>query len=240
MTAVDVTDATFEADVLDRSDDVPVVVDLWAPWCGPCRTLGPLIEKVVDETEGKVVLARVNVDENPQISASFQVQSIPAVYALRDHKVIDGFIGAQGESFLRQWIEGLLPSVAELEIKRLIDAGDEESLRRAVELEPGSEAAIIALSEHLVGQGGREEALELLERIPETAETRRVGALARVGDHGGEVPDDDDIEQRLKELLDLVKADEDARQRYLDLLELLGPDDPRTGQYRRELAARIY
>jgi putative thioredoxin len=240
MNVVDVTDATFESEVLDRSDEVPVVVDLWAPWCGPCRTLGPLIEKVVDETEGRVVLAKVNVDENPQISASFQVQSIPAVYALRDHKVVDGFIGAQGESFLREWVDGLLPSESDLEIKALIDAGDEGSLRQAVELDPGNEAAIVALAELLVGQEARDEALELLARIPETPETRRVAALARVGHDGGAVPDDDNIEQRLKELLDQVKADEDARQQYLDLLELLGPEDPRTAQYRRELATRIY
>jgi putative thioredoxin len=240
MNALDVTDATFEAEVLDRSDDVPVVVDLWAPWCGPCRTLGPLIEKVVGDTEGKVVLTKVNVDENPQISASFQVQSIPAVYALRDHKVVDGFIGAQGEPFLRQWVENLLPTEAEVELAALIDSGDEASLRRALELDPDNEAAIVGLAELLVEKGGREEALELLERIPETPETRRVGALARVGDTGGEVPDDGDIERRLVSLLDAVKADGDARQQYLDLLELLGPDDPRTGQYRRELASRIY
>ncbi|MGH9117391.1 MAG: tetratricopeptide repeat protein [Acidimicrobiales bacterium] len=240
MSVVDVTDATFESEVLDRSDDVPVVVDLWAPWCGPCRTLGPLIEKVVGDTGGQVVLTKVNVDENPQISASFQVQSIPAVYALRDHKVVDGFIGAQGESFLRQWVDGLLPSQTEREIKALIDAGDEASLRQAVDLDPGNEAVIVALAELLVGQDGGDEAQELLARVPETAETRRVGALARVGHDGGEVPDDDNIEQRLRALLDQVKADEEARQQYLDLLELLGPDDPRTAQYRRELATRIY
>src|SRR5215212_9982161 len=91
----DVTDATFEADVLQRSQEVPVVVDLWAPWCGPCRTLGPVLEDVVGATEGKVELVKVNVDENPQISAAFRVQSIPAVYALKDGKVVDGFIGAQ-------------------------------------------------------------------------------------------------------------------------------------------------
>ena len=93
--AIDVTDATFQADVIDKSSTVPVVVDLWAPWCGPCRTLGPILEKAVDATEGKVVLAKVNVDENPQISAQFQVQSIPAVYALRDGRIVDGFLGAR-------------------------------------------------------------------------------------------------------------------------------------------------
>src|SRR5688500_3828777 len=95
--AMDVTDASFESDVLDRSTQVPVVVDLGAPWCGPCRTLGPIIEKVVADTGGKVVLTKVNVDDNPRISATFQVQSIPAVYALKDRKVVDGFIGAQPE-----------------------------------------------------------------------------------------------------------------------------------------------
>src|SRR3954453_15286007 len=98
----DVTDATFEADVLQRSHDVPIVVDLWAPWCGPCRTLGPVLEAVVGATGGRVgrakangEVAKVNVDENPQISSAFRVQSIPAVYALKDGKVVDGFIGAQ-------------------------------------------------------------------------------------------------------------------------------------------------
>jgi putative thioredoxin len=109
-----------------------------------------------------------------------------------------------------------------------------------VELDPDNEPAIVALAELLVEAGNRDEALALLERIPETAETRRVAALARVGDQGGEAPDDDDIEVRLRDLLDHVKADDDARQQYLDLLELLGPDDPRTGQYRRELATRLY
>src|SRR4029453_18701721 len=95
--ALDVTDATFQTDVLDRSETTPVVVDLWAPWCGPCRQLGPILESVIGETNGKVVLAKVNVDENPQISQAFRVQGIPAVYALSGGKGGDGFIGAQGE-----------------------------------------------------------------------------------------------------------------------------------------------
>ncbi|HVF13340.1 MAG TPA: thioredoxin domain-containing protein, partial [Acidimicrobiales bacterium] len=95
---VDVTDATFEHDVLDRSVEVPVVVDLWAEWCGPCRTLGPIIERVVAATDGRVELVKVDVDANPRISATFDVKSIPAVFALRDRRVVDSFIGALPEA----------------------------------------------------------------------------------------------------------------------------------------------
>src|SRR5437588_3995243 len=107
---IDVTDTTFDQDVLERSKQVPVVVDLWAPWCGPCRTLGPIIERVVDATEGRVELVKVNVDENPRISATFQVQSIPAVYAMKDRKVVDGFIGALPEPAVAEFVAGLAPS----------------------------------------------------------------------------------------------------------------------------------
>src|SRR5260221_14128306 len=88
---MDVTDATFERDVLDRSMEVPVVVDLWAEWCGPCKTLGPILERVVAATGGKVELTKVDVDANPQVAASFRVQSIPAVYAIRDKQMVDSF-----------------------------------------------------------------------------------------------------------------------------------------------------
>src|ERR1700674_5275735 len=131
---IDVTDATFEQEVLLRSSEVPVVVDLWAPWCGPCRTLGPIIEKVVDATEGAVALAKVNVDENPAISSSFQVQSIPAVYALRDGKVVDGFVGALPEAQVAEFVARLAPQPTEAD--RLAAAGDEASLRQALELQP--------------------------------------------------------------------------------------------------------
>ncbi len=237
----EVTDATFEADVLNRSDDVPVVVDLWAPWCGPCRTLGPILEKVVDETGGKVELVKINVDENPQSSAAFRVQSIPAVYAVRDHQVVNGFIGAQGESAVRTFVEELLPSESETKIAELVASGDEASLRSALELDPGHEPAVIALAELLVGKGETEEALGLLDRIPESAETRRVAALARVGD---ELPPEgaagEEVTAKLDALLEQVKADDDARQEFVDLLELLGPDDPRTSHYRKALTSRLF
>lgn len=239
--AIDVTDATFESEVVVRSQTVPVIVDLWAPWCGPCRTLGPIIEKVVDETNGKAVLAKINIDENPQAAAAFRVQSIPAVFALRDGQVVNGFIGAQGEDAVRKFVATVLPSETEEKIAGLIAAGDEASLRAALDLEPGNEAAVIALAELLVGRGDSDEALALLERIPETAETRRVAAMARVGDEfptNGAVGSD--VTDKLDALLDRVKDDDAARQEFVDLLELLGPADARTAQYRKALTSRLF
>ncbi len=104
----DVTDATFEELVLNRSNEVPVVVDLWAPWCGPCRTLGPIIEEVVAATDGKVELVKVNVDDNPRVAASFSVQSIPAVFALRDKSVVDHFIGALPQKAVEEFVSALI------------------------------------------------------------------------------------------------------------------------------------
>ena len=239
----DVTDATFEADVLQRSHDVPVLVDLWAPWCGPCRTLGPVLEEIVASTEGKVALAKVNVDENPQISTAFRVQSIPAVYALKDGKVVDGFIGAQPKPAVEKLVESLLPTQEEAEVDQLVRAGDEDSLRRALDLDPDHAGAVVALAELLVGEGRGDEALSLLARIPESAETRRVAAEARLGSvegDGAEPGADDGLTARLDGLLDRVKDDEEARQEFLDVLELLGPDDPRTASYRKALTARLF
>lgn len=107
--AIDVTDATFQVEVLDRSNSVPVIVDLWAPWCEPCKTLGPILEKHCDATNGKVVLAKVNVDENPSISMAFQVQSIPAVFILKDGVVMDGFVGVRPDHVIKELVEALVP-----------------------------------------------------------------------------------------------------------------------------------
>src|SRR5487761_2063514 len=123
----DVTDLTFEHDVLERSTERPVIVDLWAPWCGPCRTLGPILEKVVEESDGAVELVKINVDENPQASAAFQVQSIPAVFALRDKKIVDSFIGAVPEANVRAFVAGLVPAGPN-ESDLLVEQGDEASL----------------------------------------------------------------------------------------------------------------
>jgi putative thioredoxin len=241
--SIDVTDSTFQAEVLDRSATTPVVVDLWAPWCGPCRTLGPILEQVVGETDGRVVLAKVNVDENPQVSQAFQVQGIPAVYAVKEAKVVTGFVGAQPEPVVRQFVDALLPSEAEVEIAALLAAGDEASLRAVLERQPDHAGAIVALAELLAATPGKEaadEALALLGRIPETAETRRVAALVRTGGGARAAGDGEDITAKLDELLDRVRADDEARQAYVDLLEVLGPDDPRTADYRRRLTRQLF
>lgn len=236
--SIDVTDQSFIEDVVVASDTTPVIVDLWAPWCGPCKTLGPLLEKVVDETGGEVRLAKVNVDENPSISAQFQVQSIPAVFAVKDRKVVDQFVGALPEPAVREWVERLTGAAAPSEADQLVAKGDEPSLRRALELEPAHEPAIVALAELLVDKGDTEEALALLAKIPESAETRRVAAAARLA--GAGVALEDDVEGRLDELLDRVKGDDEARQRFVDLLETLPDDDPRKGRYRRALSSRLF
>jgi putative thioredoxin len=234
---IDVTDETFQTAVIDRSADVTVVVDLWAPWCGPCRTLGPVLEKVVDEAGESVELVKVDIDENPQVAGAFRVQSIPAVFAVRDKAVIDGFIGALPEAQVREWLAGLAPPPSEAD--QLVALGDEASLRRALELEPDNTAAILGLAEMLVASGdeaAKDEALGLLARIPESPETRRVAALARTG----VIADADGFAQKLDALLPRVKGDDAARQEFVDLLEVLGPDDPRTATYRKALTARLF
>lgn len=233
--AIDVTDARFETDIIERSRTQPVVVDLWATWCGPCTTLGPIIESVVEATNGAVVLAKVDVDQNPAIAQAFRVQSIPAVFAIVDGQVVDGFTGAMPQHAVEEFVARLLPSESSSQLDGLVAAGDELSLRAALDIDPGHEPAVIALAELLVGRGDHDEALALLARIPENDETRRLAAAARLG---SAPPDDHDA--TLTALLERVKTDDAARQQFLDILELMGPHDPRTAAYRRQLTAVLF
>ena len=220
-----------------------MVVDLWAPWCGPCRTLGPIIEQVVEATDGAVALAKVNVDENPAISASFQVQSIPAVFALKDGKVVDGFIGALPEAAVAEFVAKLTPapSEADLLVDEGLRAGTEEPLRQALELQPDHDGAIVALAGTADRPGRRPTRPSPCSgRIPETPETRLLLAEARLASQQVDV----DGRRRRGSCWTACSTgssdDPAARQEFLDLLETLGPDDPRTTGYRKALAARLF
>lgn len=240
---VDATDATFETDILERSEQVTVVVDLWAPWCGPCKSLGPILEKLVGEAAPDVELVKVNTDNNPVLSQMFQVQGIPAVFAVRDRKVLAQFVGAQPESQVRAFVDSVRPTDADKELAGWLDESSEESLEKVLARVPGHPEATVALAELYVADGRTDDALTVLAKVPETAETRRVAALARTGADPDASPDEGPlahVEAKFDILLERVKDDEEARQEFLDLLELMGPDDPRTAPYRKALTQRLY
>jgi putative thioredoxin len=172
--AIDVTEASFTHEVLERSLTTPVVVDFWAAWCAPCRALGPVLEQVVGAHPGEVVLAKVDVDANPRLQQRYGVRGIPAVKAIRHGQVVAEFTGAQGLAAVERFVEALLPSPAE----RLTHAGDEPSLRRAVELDPGLAAPRVALARMLLGRGEDDAAAEVL--APAQHDPVAAGLLARI------------------------------------------------------------
>lgn len=210
---MDVTDATFEADVIERSYQVPVVIDLWAEWCGPCRTLTPVLERVVESTNGKVELVKVDVDANPAIAQAFRVQSIPAVYGMHNGQVVGGFVGAESEMQVRAFVEQLAPSSLDGPI-------DANANGAAPEAAPAANNY----------SGLTVEGTSAARPAPVTEEPELPPR--------DDLPDD--LIEQLDTLLERVKGDADARAQFLELLDLMGPSDPRTNVYRKMLSTRLF
>jgi putative thioredoxin len=171
---IDATEADFERDVLERSKEVPVVVDFWADWCGPCKQLSPALEAAETKRDGEVVLAKVDVDSNQALAARFGIQGIPAVKAFRDGEVVDEFVGAVPPAKVEAFFDGLAPSRAD----ELLAAGDELSLREASELEPRRADIAVALAKARLARGADAEALEAVESFPD--DFGAAGIAARV------------------------------------------------------------
>ncbi len=247
---MDVTETSFQSAVIDRSHTVPVVVDFWADWCGPCRQLTPVLEKAVAARAGEVELAKVDVDSNPGLSRTFGIQGIPAVKAFKDGQVVNEFTGAQPPVAVERFVDSLVPSEADL----LIEQGDEESLRRAVELEPGRADALVPLARMLHQQGESEQALELLKRVAANFPADGLAARIKLEQASGNGTPDlteaftaldaGDHERALNLLLDaLPSADgarDDIRRVVVGILDELGVDSPLARDSRRRLASALY
>jgi putative thioredoxin len=248
-TVFDVDEADFEQRVLERSRELPVVVDFWADWCGPCKQLTPALERAATARAGKVELAKVDVDRNPRLQAAFRIQSIPSVKAFRDGRLAAEFTGAQPPAEVERFFDSLVPSEAD----ELAAAGDEGSLRRALALDPAHTPARRELAKLLIRRGETAEAVDLLEGV--TGDFLADGLLARArlagatddatlaaafeawdaGDHGAAL---DALQEALAGQPDPERRDL-IRRMMVAIFTELGPEDPLAREHRRRLSAAL-
>jgi putative thioredoxin len=254
--AVDVTEATFERDVIELSGRTPVVVDFWADWCGPCKALSPALEAAEASRGGKVLLAKVDVDSNQRLAAQFQVQGIPAVKAFRDGRIANEFVGALPPAKVEAFFDSLVPS----RIDELFAAGDELSLREAAELEPARADVAVALAKARLARGAQDEALAAVENHAGDFAAAGIAARIRlakvgIGSDGFAALDRGDREAALDTLLEELQqiqgdnwsaaglSAEDLRdllrRAIIGILSEVDPADPAARDYRRRLSAAL-
>jgi putative thioredoxin len=253
--AFDVTEAEFEQRVVERSRELPVVVDFWAEWCGPCRTLSPALEASAAKREGEVELAKVDVDSNQGLAAAFGIRGIPAVKAFRDAKVVEEFTGAVPPAQVERFFDAIVPSPAD----RLVQSGDEASLREALELDRRHVAAAQRLGRLLLRRGDAQEALEVLDGFHGDFIAEGLAARARLASADGDGAtatrkglqqgfaawDQGDHERALEPLHEALAATGDSERReeirkvMVAIFTELGADHPLAREHRRRLAAAL-
>ncbi|GAC1319164.1 MAG: tetratricopeptide repeat protein [Thermoleophilaceae bacterium] len=250
--AFDVDEQDFPTRVLDRSRELPVVVDFWATWCAPCRALSPALERAAAARAGQVELAKVDVDRNQRLSQSFRVQGIPAVKAFRDGAVVDEFTGAIAPAAVDQFFAKLVPSQAELDAGEALRSGDEQALRRALDRDPRNAELATSLARIVLARGEGDEALDILRPFEHDFLAGGLIARARLSLAGDDLGpafaawDAGDHSEAL-ELLQgglAVAPDEAARdlvrQVMVGIFTELGPDDPLAREHRRRLSAVLF
>ena len=262
---VEVTDQNFRTAVVEESRTRPVVVDFWADWCQPCRMIGPVLERLADEHKGEFLLAKLDVDANPQAAQAFRIQSIPAVKAFRDGAVVNEFIGAVPEQAIRQFLQSVLPSESDSivdqadQAERREDFEEAERLYRvAFEKDPKNAGAALGLGRMALVRGDLEEARRMLRPLRPDPEAERLLAAIDVSEWGhpeanglGPLAEAERSAAggRFQEALDVFLAavrngdpeDRDrAREAMIKLFAVLGDDDPLTHEYRRKLSAALF
>jgi putative thioredoxin len=259
---VDVTDETFEQVVVEGSKTRPVVVDLWAEWCGPCRTLGPMLEKVAAERDGAFLLAKLDIDANQTgqvILQAVRSQGIPTVVAFRDGQPVSMFIGAYPEEEVNRFVDSILPSEAEVGAEQAeaeLEAGDVESaeagFREALALDPDNRDAAVGLASILVARGDLDEARPLVAKHLPDPEAERLRALIEISDWANEPADgalgaakreaaSGNARAALERMLALIPQDRDAaREAMVTLFASLGDEDELVTEFRRRLTAALF